>query len=710
MRSRSFAVLGTALAAALAACSAPGGLPPNPAARTPIVPDATRVADASTRAALASFDAATGAMRFSQDTGQLASLRPDDVLVGEPSAAAPDGFLRKVKSVRREAGATVLETTQANITDAITQGSLDASGEFGPADLQSATALVKGLSVGVVRPAVEAGDGYRFQARFDETILDINEGNDENKVIVKVKVSGELYFNAGYSVGLGVEPCVELPPVCVDRFEASVGIEQRASLSVTGDASASITRERKVAEYRFRPIVFFIGPVPVVLVPSVYLYVGAAGEVNLRFSYSVSQSAKARVGAKWTDDRGWEDIGGAEPFSLSALDRFDLNAGLKARAYVNPVAGLMFYGVAGPAIGLKLGVELDAAIPRDPFWILRGFLEGYVALAVDLPVLGKLKEHKATVFNLTREFGRSPNSPPRIQILKPLVRADLGLSVSLGVYATDPEDGSPRVSLSSSLDGPIPFGSSYRFTTPGLRTITVTASDSRGATSTAQLQVDVVNAPPVAFGTVYNDTVAATVPYYVSAAATDPNSGRLGCDSLSWSVTAPDTVVGLSLENAACVAEVIFNVQGPRSVTLRARDAQGATSNPKSFSVYVTPAPPDPAPRIEWASIRHQDGKQVGDGDVYPYPPTLSLSVRATDPAQQPLSYRWEALCVRAGDPQVVPIPTGTDGTASYRPSGDQCVPTSSLDSRDITLSVRVSDGTTTVYQSRSFRIEVPLR
>ena len=72
-----------------------------------------------------------GTLRFSRSTALLAALKLDDVLVSEPSAAAPSGFLRKVKSIRLDGSGVVLETTQASLTDVITQGDLSAETELG---------------------------------------------------------------------------------------------------------------------------------------------------------------------------------------------------------------------------------------------------------------------------------------------------------------------------------------------------------------------------------------------------------------------------------------------------------------------------------------------------------------------------------------------------------------------------------------------------
>ena len=107
-----------------------GGLAPDasPAPDMPpvpvIVPDTSHVVDEGTRAVLTAFDQTSGTLRFSQSTALLAALAPGDVLVSAPSSAAPSGYLRKITAIRTDGADVVLETSQANLTDAVSQGVL----------------------------------------------------------------------------------------------------------------------------------------------------------------------------------------------------------------------------------------------------------------------------------------------------------------------------------------------------------------------------------------------------------------------------------------------------------------------------------------------------------------------------------------------------------------------------------------------------------
>jgi hypothetical protein len=693
---------------------APGGGPP-PGGRPVVIPPTTKVADSATQDALGAFDPDSGTMRFTENTLQLQSLRPDDVLVGEPSEAAPYGYLRKVKTIRREGAGVVLETTQANLTDAVHQGDLDAAQDLKASDLESATALVEGLSVGLApQDAIDIGDGYNFKLEFDETVLDIAEGD----VKVKVRVDGVLYFNAGYNIGIGIDNINpregRLTPE-VDRFEAWIGFDQASILHVSGEANAKITKEKKVAEYRFETKCFLIGPVPVCVTPTVYAFVGASGEVNLSFDYRATQTAAARVGAKWTDDRGWEDIKPTPSFNTTFDQQFTVNAALNAKAYTKTEGALMFYNAAGPTIGVKSGIELDAAIPRNPFWILRGNLDAYYGFIVDLPVIGRVAESNGTLYSLSKEFGRSPNAPPKFSNVKSdVIQASIGVPIILGPRAgftgyfdvADPEGEPITLGATSDRDGAIPLNVTFR--SGGLRTVTVTAKDKAGASASITLKVNVGNSLPIVDISVATDSIPATVDYFVTARAYDPeSSGYLGCDRLVWSVSAPDTVTPQP-KNGSCDAVVVFANEGTRTLTVTATDPHGGKTS-KTLTVFVSKVPENRPPVIDGDSFsvlalkgprdpfvcgigaycEVPDEGTLWNGQQGDYHPPLYLSVNASDPEGDPLTIQW--FC-KAGDRRF-PITDHGDGTFSCEPTY-----TTNLGVLlPVVIWADVSDGTSTV-------------
>ena len=691
----------------------------DPGARTPIIPDTTHVADATTQAALETYDPASGVLRFKSSTSLLEDVEVGEVLVSQPSAAAPAGYLRKVEAIRNEGGELVIETSQANLTDAVTQGEISASGDFKPDQVSATTAHLPGVTAGVARandprPEVGVGDGYNFHLGFDEVTLDIGEGD----VQIKVVLNGELYFNAGWNIDLGIEPCLELPPVCVDRFEAKVGIQERLRVSISGEAKAALTKEISVATYYFKPLVFFIGPVPVVVVPSIEVFVGAEGSVSLKFSYGLTETASAVVGARWTDNGGWQDITnfGVE---MAEQDSFDIEATMKAHAYARAVASLKFYDVAGPVLGLKLGVEFDAQVPRDPILIVRGKIEGYVAFLVDLPVLGTLAEHKKTLFSETFDLATSPNQPPQFTGVKTdTIRVDIGVPLVLGPRngslqgyfdVTDPEGSALTLKAVSSVDGQIPL--THTFTTTGTRTVTVTATDPHGSSASVTLTVEAKSPPPV-ISTTYAGQPLVNVPFVIAASAIDPVSGQLFCTALTWTLSQPDTMSG-----GGCEATIMFKAQGQRQVTVTATNQHGSSSS-ETLTFDVGPEPENKPPVVTHFQIFAAEGPvsfPAGPTDLYACPSgffcpvpegaalwngqvrevgdfvlPLELEVEATDDRGAPITVTWTCT---AGANSVTVTDNG-DGTYSCSPY---------FPGHTIIVKVVVSDGNSAMTMQRSF-------
>jgi hypothetical protein len=124
------------------------------------------------------------------------------------------------------------------------------------------------------------GANLRFRVGFNEVVLNLGEGD----VKAEVRLNGEFSFNAGWGVHLNIKPRLDVPPVCVKSFEAKIGLEERLNVKLSGEANAKLTKEIKVASYYFKLLVFFIGPVPVVVTSKVEVFVGASGEVKLKFS------------------------------------------------------------------------------------------------------------------------------------------------------------------------------------------------------------------------------------------------------------------------------------------------------------------------------------------------------------------------------------------------------------------------------------------
>ncbi|WP_420597094.1 hypothetical protein [Deinococcus sp.] len=627
------------LALVLTACSGPTTTSPPPPSTQVIIPNTTKVSDLATQSALTAYDRTSGAMRFSQNTPILAALKPGDVLVSEPSSAAPNGYLRKVTTVRTQGGEVVLGTTQAKLTEAVSQGVLDANVDLTPDKVQRTETFLPGVTVtpnaSRLQAQVGVGENYAFSVNFNHVFVPQAGPNVSGQITVDGSVS--------YNVGLGVFVEVKGPGCCPPRLisvgpvEAKVGFAQQASLHISGDVVGDLGEELKIATTYYDPLTFFIGPVPVVVVPRLDLYLSAGGRVEGKFDFQASESAAAQLGARWTPDDGWKNI---SDFDFSGdVPRPSVSGTLKPRAGVKSTFGFKLYDVAGPEMSLLGSLELDGQIPRNPNWIVNGFLKGDMDFKVELPILGTLADYKVTLFDKSLEFARAGNTPPTLDLTdraKPTKIAVIngprtaflnlrepafmgngcdnfgGFAVVAYFIATDAEDGcGVAVTAMSDKDGTLPTSGNYTFNSEGQRRITITVRDGQGTTVSKSFFLYIVNAPPTLTLKNVGDARQGEG-YSVAAQIEDPNEADPGklCARTVWAVDAPDTLA----TSTGCLQTVTFGKAGARQVRATTTDSDGEATA-KTITVNVLPPPANPYPRIVSVSLNSRELKNSGGAD-----------------------------------------------------------------------------------------------
>ena len=607
------------------------------------LPPTTKIADNATRGALGSFDPISGQMVFLSETSLLKNLRTNDVLVSKPSDAAPFGYLRKVTSIRRDRGTYFVDTLQASLTDAIVEGTLDAGGELLPQDelpeepvagnssLRSAESLTAFSS-----PSAESSScvdssgstGYNFECKVDET-FDAETGEGEFTGTGQVRVEGKVYFNAGYDVGVGVEFCARIPiPACVDRFEARLRVQQKSELHIQGTLDATLEKEIVVARKFFKPITFWIGPVPVVIFPVANLIVGARGNAHVSFDFDAWAEGSFAIGAKWADDGlGWRNV--SDELSLNGDAEVNLEGSMELRGYYKGSAKLLLYGVVGPTFEGALGGRAHFQIPGNPVWSIHGRIDGELAFEVsiiDVIKLGRFSLDEFLVHEI--ELDRSENFAPTCTRRETPITVNINSVVRVGPTSnggsgyfncTDPE-GDPIdyefSSTSTNDDTDLP-NNSIRFGLPidAVHTITVRATDSNEkAAPPFTLAFYVINPPPEVEVNVATDTVPVGVQYFVNALAYDPDEGAyLDCiresptgDQVRFDflVDAPNTARQIG-DGFNCSAEIIFHQTGTQTIKVVAIDYLGNPGT-KIINVDVSPAPSNPAPVIDVSTISYQ--------------------------------------------------------------------------------------------------------
>lgn len=616
--------------AALSACSSEEDPKPAPV----IISENARVLDAQGRQSLASFDPITGALVFSTLTPQLAALQPGDILASEPSAAAPYGLLRKVSSTSPSGSGLVVQTTQGSLKEVILQGELVAEGVLTPKDLVAFEPAPPGD--GVVRSAMNVG--------FPFNVVLVDGDDNLSTTADQLRASGKAGFDIGFKVEMGWKAGYD-PPFDVDittKLIAILYVTQYAQLGVTASGPIpSFTEEVDLGSHTFAPFTFFVGPIPVVLVPKVTTSLTATGVVNTALDFGVDETVAIEAGVSKQFNQGFHPVFGFTP-SASGWGpsltpgygnlSFGVGVGVKARG------SLRLYGLVGPFVDFHSRGHLTGGVGQSPPWRVRGSVGGDVGVEVDLVFWDY--DWSETILAESWDIAQATgNTPPIIASVspKPGTKVQLGQLVDLHAIAGDVEDGYFCCTRSwfSDKDGSLgtegPYGMKHAFVTPGVRNLTVTAVDGNGAIVSSGTTIEVVNTPPVV--TLAKPAQGTT--WYAGASlsiygwATD---GNQPCStlSLSWSSSNP----GDSMPAASCTAPalVTFATTGTRTITLKATDAQGAFDT-KSVTIAVVSPPANIPPDI--TILEPTSGAWFGDYQ------NVTLRANVRDPDDPTLSYAW---------------------------------------------------------------------
>ncbi len=314
-----------------------------------VVADITKVMDENTRNAIANIDTSDFTFTFTGQTDLIKNMAVGDILVDSASEQAPYGYLRKVTKIEAAKGETKVYTEQAGLTEAVLQGSI----RFNSGKLKVSQIKRMVLADGVKLKTAKNTDFTIFDMGYS---MDFGSGNEKLTVSGNTRLDLEFFFNFDWDYCILCVP----PEVEVTLFESGVEINQSASVNVVSDYGYSTHQRVSLATFYFEPWTFSVGPVPVVFVPKIELFLEADGTVTANFSTGASESFNGKLGTRYTGENGWSVIK-EKTFDVDYYPpQLDLSATLKAN--VGPEVSLLLYGVAGPFANVTACSQLDAQL------------------------------------------------------------------------------------------------------------------------------------------------------------------------------------------------------------------------------------------------------------------------------------------------------------------------------------------------------------
>jgi hypothetical protein len=313
-------------------------------------------------------------------------VRVGEVLALGVGAATPDGLLARVVSVSQSGGAQIAQTLPATLPEVLPVGALDAD--------------LVGLQASAFRTHFRS-DTPRFGRG-----VSCSEG-------VRLEAGGSASISAGVSMNVAWR----FPATVTARFEAHAELRSELSASISGKTSCALGSTALLAKpLRLGVFTFTIGPVPVVLIPVVQLYLSANGHVEAAINTSAVASLTANAGVNY-DGRAFSQFGGLTPRFTYTPPTLTASGGVQAG--VAPTLDVLVNGVGGPRIDLNAGLKLSADIAAAPWWTLTAPISLGAQLRLDV-WRAHLASPRLTVYSAEPQLAAAQTQAPPPPLPPPL--------------------------------------------------------------------------------------------------------------------------------------------------------------------------------------------------------------------------------------------------------------------------------------------------
>lgn len=338
---------------------------------------APNVVDETTRQAIKEIDTTNFTFTFKEETDLIKNLEVGSILVDSASDFAQYGYLRKVTSVNTSKGETIITTEQARIVDIADTGSIRfRTGKIPQSKIQKIV-LSEGVQwIGQKNPNFSV---YEFD--YTKTY---SGSYGEFTVEGHTSLDMDFFFDFDWHWHWDLFPVLGHP--VVDLFESGVELHQLASIQTVATGAYELSGEKiSLAEFYFTPWTFMVGPVPVVFLPKIELFLLPTGQIVAEFTAGASEEFNGKVGTRYTDSNGWKEI--SEGNYVTDFSAPNMSMAINYKTSIGPEVSLLLYGITGPFANLTAFAELDSDLEEiHGLWTLDFMLgmESEVGVTIDV--------------------------------------------------------------------------------------------------------------------------------------------------------------------------------------------------------------------------------------------------------------------------------------------------------------------------------------
>ena len=256
----------------------------------------------------------------------------------------------KIVSIQKDGNQIIYRTEQASLADAIQKGHGSVSKTLSPVDVSNQIYLIPGAQL-------KQNSDFTFYFAFNDVVI-YDEDGDTATHNDQVMMNGSLGVTPSFLLDLRFDGFRLVEMTLSQTFSEEANIACSFSL-----ANYELEKEVVLASYPMHPIVFFIGWLPVVILPNLEFRLGVNGEVSATITAGVSQYASLTGGVGYKNGAWTPFFNETHGFTFQPPS---FNAEANVKAYLGPQLNFMIYGIAGPYGQLFGYKELNIGLIPEP--------------------------------------------------------------------------------------------------------------------------------------------------------------------------------------------------------------------------------------------------------------------------------------------------------------------------------------------------------
>lgn len=358
---------------------------------------------------------------FSDEIQNTNDIEEGNVIV----STKDQGYLRRITNARAEGGEVIVETEFVSLNEVIENGGFS-------------------MDTMLTQNKIKRVEYYRKGVKVDTSHVKSPEEQDlDYDIDTYLDPGNKVHLTGNFSLVPTIGMELDIQWFSLQYLDFNAGVEEQLDLKAEIDLiDVENAHEVTLARVYFNSIVVQIGPLPVVITPTIDVNTGIEYGINSAVITEATQQLNYDMGILY-ENSSWDTY--SELNTSFSYAPPQLEASAHAKVYLKPELQLMIYGTVSPKLYGELYDSTSADINATPWWEL--YAGGEFGAGIEVSILSNEIANEEFPFNgmsyeeLVVDAGSVENQPPEIpSIESPQNNAqDQSTSSTLNWNCEDPD-------------------------------------------------------------------------------------------------------------------------------------------------------------------------------------------------------------------------------------------------------------------------------